>query len=204
MVKKRKRVEILFWCIGLLLMGMGMSLLLYNFWDNHRVGVVSENILLQLEEIQKAEQEKEEKKEKNPLYMTNPEMEMPTVEIDENWFIGKLDIPSLGLSLPVMEEWSYPKLKLSPCRYSGSVYEDNLIIAAHNYGKHFGNIKNLRIGDSLTFTDMEGNCFEYLVAEVEQLEPEGTEEIQQGDWELTLFTCTIGGSYRVVVRCVLA
>jgi sortase A len=135
-------------------------------------------------------------------YKTVPEVEMPTVEIEEDEYIGKLEIPSLGLSLPVMSDWSYPKLKKAPCRYAGSAYMGNLIIAAHNYTRHFGKLKYLSEGDVVTFTDMDGNVFNYQVAEIEQLEPTAIEYMEAGDWDLTLFTCTVGGSYRVTVRCV--
>ena len=54
------------------------------------------------------------------------------IRIDDNYYIGTIYIPSLDIELPVMSEWSYPSLKLSPCRYKGSISEGNLIIAAHN------------------------------------------------------------------------
>ena len=60
-------------------------------------------------------------------------MEMPTVEINGQECIGTLEIPSLGLKFPVISEWSDEKLKKAPCRYSGSAYLNNLIIAGHNY-----------------------------------------------------------------------
>jgi sortase A len=103
-----------------------------------------------------------------------------------------------------MSEWSYPNLRISPCRYTGSAYKNNLIIAAHNYESHFGNLKYLNAGDEITFTDVDGNVFNYVVAEIEQLNPTAIEQMESGDWALTLFTCTIGGSYRVTVRCDLA
>jgi len=58
-------------------------------------------------------------------------------EIDGNNYIGVIDIPCLGLSLPIISDWSYPNLKIAPCRYKGSAYQDNLIIAGHNYQSHF-------------------------------------------------------------------
>lgn len=137
-----------------------------------------------------------------PLYITNPDIEMPAVEIDGYSYIGRIDISSLGLSLPVMSEWSYPQLKLSPCRYLGSAYQNNLVIAAHNYKSHFGNLKYLSCGDEVTFTDIDGNMFDYEVAEIEQLLPTDIDKLTNEDWALTLITCTLGGEYRVAVRCI--
>lgn len=138
-----------------------------------------------------------------PDYILNPNMEMPTEAIDGNEYIGVLEIPTLDLKLPVMSDWSYPKLKIAPCRYVGSAYVGDLVIAAHNYTAHFGHLKSLHIGDEITFTDVDGNVFLYEVLELETLMPTAIEEMTDGDWDLTLFTCTIGGKSRVTVRCVL-
>ena len=135
-----------------------------------------------------------------PDYLLNPDMEMPTENINGIDYIGILRIPALELELPVISEWSYPRLKIAPCRYTGSAYQDDLIIAAHNYNSHFGNLKNLREGDTATLTDMDGNVFTYEMAELEILQPTDIEGMDSGEWELTLFTCTIGGSSRVTAR----
>ena len=60
------------------------------------------------------------------------------------------------------------------------------------------------VGDEITFTDVDGNMFGYEVIELETLSPFAIEEMTGGNWDLTLFTCTVGGQYRVTVRCVLA
>lgn len=136
-----------------------------------------------------------------PDYIVNPDMEMPVSEIDGNYYIGILDIPSLELSLPIISEWSYPNLKIAPCRYSGSAYNGNFTIAGHNYRTHFGPIRNLSAGDQVIFTDMKGRSFVYEVQAVETLEPTAIEDMISDEWDLTLFTCTIGGQARVTVRC---
>ena len=56
----------------------------------------------------------------------------------------------------------------------------------------------------VSFTDAVGNVFLYTVAELETLGKTDVEEMQAGDWDLTLFTCTYGGKNRVTVRCVPA
>jgi sortase A len=139
-----------------------------------------------------------------PLYVIEPEIEMPTIDIDGNAYIGWLDIPALSLSLPVMSQWSYANLNIAPCRYSGSAYLENLVIAAHNYKSHFRYIKDLTEGDEVRFTDADGNEFLYQVAEIEQLSPLEVKAMEESGYPLTLFTCTVGGSYRVAVRCTLA
>lgn len=127
--------------------------------------------------------------------------ELPVVEIDGYDYIGFLTIPSLELELPVMADWSYPQLKKSPCRYVGSTYTDDLVIMAHNYNRHFGRIDELHPGDTVAFTDMDGNTTFYSVVALDVLQPTAVEEMQSGEYDLTLFTCTYGGRTRVTVRC---
>ena len=139
--------------------------------------------------------------EEQPAYLADPDMPMPTVEVDGNAYIGTLAVPSLGLSLPVMSDWSYPQLRLAPCRYKGSAYRDDMILAAHNYDSHFGRLGQLQAGDAVTFTDVDGNLFTYAVSQLEELPGTAIEQMDAGDWDLTLFTCTLGGRSRVTVRC---
>ena len=58
---------------------------------------------------------------------------MPTQEVDGQSYIGVLELQPLGLSLPIISQWSYPGLRIAPCRYTGSAYQNDLVIAAHNY-----------------------------------------------------------------------
>ena len=100
-----------------------------------------------------------------------------------------------------MSQWSYPNLKIAPCRYQGSAYQNDLILLAHNYSRHFGQIHTLEPGSTVCFTAADGTRFMYEVSLVEQLERTAIEEMESGDWDLTLFTCTVGGAARVTVRC---
>lgn len=127
---------------------------------------------------------------------------MPETELDGERYIGVLELPSLSLTLPVQSQWSYPALKVSPCRYAGSAYQGDLVVAGHNYRSHFGKLANLSPGDPVTFTDMEGSTFSYTVMELETLPADAVEEMTSGDWDLTLFTCTLDGQSRITVRCV--
>ena len=187
--------------IGLLLLAAALFLAGYNIWDEHRAEGSAQQVLDQLVS-ETPQPEPPAPEEPTPEYILHPEMDMPTVEIDGNRYIGRVTIPALGLELPVMSQWSYPNLKIAPCRYQGSAYTGDLIIAGHNYRTHFGPLKNLGVGDTVLFTDADGNQFRYTVAQVEILAKTAVEEMAAGDWDLTLFTCTLGGQTRVTVRCV--
>ena len=53
----------------------------------------------------------------------------------------------------------------------------------------------------MNFTDIDGNIFEYEAAEIQELEPTAIEEMTDSGWDLSLFTCTLGGQTRLTVRC---
>lgn len=196
--KEKKKGTILI-NIGLLLIVAAIFLAVYNVQDESRANESRIEILEQIV----TESDKNPIVEFVPDYKKYPDMEMPIKEIDGKPYIGVLQIPYLGLELPIMSEWSYPNLKISPCRYEGSVYQNNMIIAAHNYNCHFGDLKSLLQGEKVSFTDMDGNAFEYEVIEMEIINPTDIERMKSGDWDLTLFTCTYGGRDRVTVRCSL-
>lgn len=139
-----------------------------------------------------------------PAVQPNAEPEMPVIQLDGQEYAGILSIPSLSLELPVLRNWSMAALKNAPCCYAGSLYQNNLVIAGHNYKGHFGRLSDLQIGDSIFFTDALGQRFGYEVVELESLPANAVDAMTTGDWDFTLFTCTVGGRSRLTVRCVLS
>ena len=200
--------------IGLLLIAAALFLVFYNLYDELRAEKAASQVVSKIDEYLPAEAAPAESSDpaggQDPLagdertvipdYILSPNMEMPVENINGIDFIGVLKIPALELELPIISEWNYPNLKNAPCRYSGSAYLNNLIICGHNYTSHFGNLKNLREGDIATFTDMDGNVFTYKMVERETLLPTSIDAMESGEWDLTLFTCTVGGQSRVTIR----
>lgn len=195
--------------IGIFCLLAAIGLASYNFWNDAQAEQSAKSVLQQMED--KNQHDKNDAKTSNaktasenvPDYVLNPEMDMPVQKIGGQGYIGVLQIEPFGLKLPVINDWNYPNLKIAPCRYLGSAYQNNMIIAAHNFRSHFGRLKNLSPGDRITFTDTDGNIFYYKVTEIEILSPYAVQDMISGDWDLTLFTCTIGGRTRVTVRCKL-
>lgn len=197
--------------VGLLLIAAALFLTGKNIWDISRAKITSQAVIAELLPVVEDENEQMESLEANaivtvpviPDYILNPDMEMPTELIDGNEYIGIISVPDIDIVLPVMETWSYPNLKISPCRYTGTAYKKDFVICAHNYKAHFGNLKYLDVGAKILFTDIDGNEFRYEVAEIDFLQPTAIEEMTSGGWDLTLFTCTVGGAARVTARCML-
>ncbi len=194
-----------FTVFGVVLILCAVGITAHNIYDASRAektaNAVSSQLKAEITTIMQNTDEMPENEPELPVWVLNPDMEMPVKTIDGRDYIGLLEIPVFGISLPVLSELTDSGLKISPARYKGSVYSDDLIVAAHNYMSQFSNLKNLSQGDEVIFTDIEGNVFRYSVASIEMLLPTAVEEMESGYWDLTLFTCTLGAGYRVTVRC---
>ena len=165
------------WIVGVSLLAGAFGLTLYNSCEGKHAEEVSKEIVKELKENL---QEREE---------------------TEGIYVGILEIPILDLQLPVRKEWNDSWLKDTPCVYRGSVSQNNMILAAHNYRKHFGQIKELPIGAEIIFIEVEGGEHRYTVARIEILDGSAVAEMTGGAWDLTLFTCTYDGQKRYTVRC---
>ena len=209
--KRKNRLGRFFTGAGLILVASAVLLLMYNLWDSRRAEESQEEILAEyLSENKKASEVPSDPdgeaadSQDIPDYMLDPDMEMPEFTLSslgDISCIGILEIPALDLQLPVISQWSYPALRLAPCRYTGSAYKGDLVIAAHNYQSHFGRLKTLSTGSEVIFTDAVGNRFVYQVAVIEALTPWSVEDMTSGEWPLSLFTCTLDSQNRVTVRC---
>lgn len=194
---------------GLLLIAAAFLLTGYNRYEEYRASETVNHTLQQLEAVCTKETEYSDDEgtlveaERIPDYLLNPDMQMPAQKIAGQDYIGILEIPALELELPIISTWSYPNLKEAPCRYTGSVYTNDIVIAGHNYRSHFAKLEELDVGEKVVFTDMEGNVFTYAITEREILNAMEVEAMQEGDWDMSLFTCTMDGTYRVTVRCEL-
>lgn len=190
----RRKIAIAFMLMGVVFIGFAMGLLIYNNYES-RKAQESSDVLMESIRLSIVEAEYEEE-------ITDPfDEEMKIKEIDGYGYIGYLSIPALQLDLPVMSEWDYGRLKISPCRYYGSTKTDNLVIAAHNYRFHFGYLGHLKPGDTVVFTDMESEVSYYTVTSVEQLMPTDVDKVKDTGDDLILYTCTYGGAKRITVRC---
>lgn len=193
--------------LGVLLLAAALGLTIFNLRQDAAAGEAAETaletLLPELEAAQTIPAGEAETAAPAPQadYVLYPEMEMPVQTVDGREYLGVLQIPALSLELPVLSEWSYDNLAVAPCRYSGSAYQKNLVIAGHNYSSFFADLKQLTAGDTVTFTDVDGNVFSYQVADLEVLAPDAVPAMTESGWALTLFTCTVGGQSRIAVRC---
>ena len=183
-----KKIGIFFIALGVLCLCLAIGLNIHNMIEEKKSEEYKISLL-------------EDLKGKINTEATNTNGEMGTVLIDDYESIGILSIPALELEFPVLTDWNYEKLEKAPCLYFGSYYEENFVIAAHNYKSHFGRLKELKKEDLITFTDVSGHTYYYEVVLTETLPKYATEDMVTSGFDLSLYTCTLGGENRVTVRC---
>ena len=197
-----KRADIVIIVVGAVLILSALLLLIYNRCGDVRAGQEAESLLASVEAAISAQEKAAPNKPESTEALSPPlDPEMPVVTLDGYEYVGYVEIPTLGLKLPVMAEWDYTRLQIAPCRQFGSSRTDNLVIAAHNYDTHFGKLKELSKGDTVIFTDMEGIVSTYCIEKLETLSPDAVDTVLNSGYDLVLYTCTKGGRTRVIVFC---
>lgn len=193
MKKKNTIIGKIFMALGSLLILSGLLLLGYNYLQESTAAHESDSALLELQQhVQLNHDAAEDSQHSGQI-----------IELEDTQYLGILSIPALDLQLPVQTDWSYKKLRSTPCVYTGSIQNGGLVILAHNYRRHFGLVKNLHQGDEIQLTDLAGNTYHYEVDELLVLDATSVDEMVDSRYDLSLFTCTYGGKARVTVRCTL-
>ena len=190
----KNRSSKIFIIVGLLLIAAALFIIGYNFIETKKAQNSVDEILSQLDMIT-------EDAEKASQNMTDLNTDMLGKTVEGISLVGIIEIPSLDIVLPVAESLDNNTLKKVPCRYTGSAYSNDMVIAGHNYRSHFGKLSDIKPGAAVVFTDVNGNTFEYIAVEKEKLASTDIQEMTHSDWDLTLFTCTMDGQARVTIRC---
>ena len=121
--------------------------------------------------------------------------------------IGKIDIPKINIEQYILDKTTTESLELGVTKVCGPEINNtgNLCIAGHNYGDTFGWISSLDVGDEVNITDTYNRKVTYKVYEIERVLPEDTSCLSQntnGEREITLITCNLGASKRVIVKAI--
>ena len=203
MNKRAKRQGNTLIVIGMILLLASLGLVAYNFMGDRSAGAEARSVLTEARAlIDVGVDDYEADLEETPDYIRNPDMELPRVKIGGHECCGIIQMPTIGIELPIIADYEYDELLAGPCRFFGSPYTNNMVLCAHNYDSHFRRIGNLAEGDPVIFVDMDGNVFNYSVAMIETLKPTDVVEMCDSEWDLSLFTCTLDAQSRVTVRCI--
>ncbi len=200
MRRRRRKRGLVFLCIGFSLLLIAAGWYSANRIEDKNAGEQAQALLNEVIEKTEKKAEEEEGRTEQESAVVETEEE-PVVVVNGDAFCGRIVIDKLDIALPVFQEWNYARLKEAPCRYTGGLDSEDMIIAAHNYKSHFGDLHLLQVGDEILFVDAASTEHRYLVSEITTLDGTAIEDMKAGDWDFTLFTCTKGGAQRVTVRC---
>ncbi len=120
--------------------------------------------------------------------------------------LGKIEIPSIKVNYPVLDRASDKSMKVSVGVLYGVGLNKigNTVIAGHNYrnGTFFSNLKNVKIGDLVYITDLEGARIKYTVYHLYNTSSSDFEYATRdtaGKREISLTTCTDDVNSRHVI-----
>ena len=127
-MKTMRKISSFLFVTGLLLIAGAAFFCISNLREERTAGKIADDVAFRICAGIRDEQSFAKENDVIPDYLLNPDMAMPEEEIDGYSYIGYLSIPTLDLELPIMEEWSYPGLKIAPGRYTGSAYNGSFAI----------------------------------------------------------------------------
>ena len=124
---------------------------------------------------------------------------MPLLSIEGTDFVGILEMPRFGSALPVGANWG--KVSHYPCRFDGSAYDRTLQLGATTQKGQYDFYREISVGDSISFTDMEGNRYQYAVADIRYESHADQAALTKKDADLTLFIKNIYASEYIILFC---
>lgn len=124
---------------------------------------------------------------------------MPILSLHGTDFVGILEIPRYGSTLPVCADWG--NISKQPCRLYGSVYDKTLQIGATSQKGQYDFYREISTGDAVYFTDMEGNRYVYSVTDIRYEKHADQAALQRENAALTLFIKNIYAFEYIVIFC---
>lgn len=141
-----------------------------------------------------------EREDKNSITYTSSNGEQYSI-------IGTLNIPSLNIKYPILSSTSTALLKISLNKYWGANPNEvgNMVVVGHNYenSKFFSKLPNIKIGEIVKITDVNGNTLNYTVYDTDIIDPYDnscTSQLTNGHTEITLITCYNKGKQRFIAK----
>ena len=124
---------------------------------------------------------------------------MPRLSLDDRDFIGILEIPLYDSILPVCADWGNPSQY--PRCLSGSIYDRSIQIGATSQTGQYDFYRELSVGDSVFFTDMEGNRYTLKISDLHYKKHADQTALQSCDAALTLFIKNVYAFEYLIVFC---
>lgn len=124
---------------------------------------------------------------------------MPVLAVDGTDFVGILEIPRYQSTLPVGADWG--STRNYPCRSDGSIYDNTMQIGATSQKGQYDFYRELSAGDTVIFTDMEGNSYTYRITDLSYEKHADKTALSREDTALTLFIKNVYAFEYLIVSC---
>lgn len=189
-MKNKKIISIISITLGAILVIASIGLLVYSMRGYE---IDTNNAIVQIEKLMpKITQSVPQEKGNNT---------MSSMEIDGESYVALLEMDMYKFKMPVRSVWDEKAVEAVPCRYSGSIYNNSLVIAATDAEGQMDFVNSVNTGDRLTVTDMRGEQFSYKVVKVENSNTATDEELNTDEFDLTIFVEYSGPTDYLFIRC---
>lgn len=189
-MKNKKIISIISITLGAILVIASIGLLVYSMRGYE---IDTNNAIVQIEKLlPKITQSVPQEKGNNA---------MSSMEIDGESYVALLEMDMYKFKMPVRSVWDEKAVEAVPCRYSGSIYNNTLVIAATDAEGQMDFVNSVNTGDRLTVTDMRGEQFSYKVVKVENSNTATAEELNTDEFDLTIFVEYSGPTDYLFIRC---
>ena len=222
-MKRKKKIYKFDFMISIFLMLILVSLYIYAEFDRNKAEEVLQDILANINVEDKSKDNTIIKnnvliavldEDNNEQELNSEEPQFQQTETGDIYTtVGKIEIPKLNLSYPILEGKTGSEtetealLKISPCKFWGPDMNEigNYCIVGHNYrnSKFFSKVPTLENGDIIELTDLSGRKLKYKIYNKYVVDPTDvscTSQKTDGKKEVTLITCTDDSKQRVVIK----
>ena len=124
---------------------------------------------------------------------------MSVLSVDGIDFVGLIELPRYGSVLPVCADWG--KSTRYPCRFHGSIYDGTLQIGATTQAGQYDFYRELSLGDTVCYIDVEGNRYTYTITGLRYAKHADQAALQREESMLTLFVKNIYAFEYLIVFC---
>ena len=124
---------------------------------------------------------------------------MSVLSISKTDFIGILEMPRYESALPVCADWG--RITQYPCRFNGSIYDRTMQIGATSQKGQYDFYREISVGDSVIFTDVEGNRYTYTVTNLQYASHADQTTLNDKESALTVFIKNVYDFEYLIVSC---
>lgn len=124
---------------------------------------------------------------------------MSVLSIDGADFVGIIEMPRYESTLPVCANWGH--LTKYPCRFSGSIYDSTMQIGATSQKGQYDFYREISVGDTVIFTDVEGNQYTYTVTNLQYESHADQATLNREESALTLFIKNVYDFEYLIISC---